>query len=118
MTVQYVRWSGKKIVLVLRLLSVTEITSFGWYDAAPSVNVTVPAAVVVAVSDGEGESEGLVVGVGIITDVGAPAAPGEKICPQLASSARIMSRQTRMSNRSTRIITNLLSFATVYASHL
>ena len=65
------RWSGKKIVLVLRLLSVTEITSFGWYDAALSVNVTVSVAVVVAVSEGEG----LVVGVGVITDVGAPAAP-------------------------------------------
>jgi hypothetical protein len=63
MTVQYVRWSGKKIVLVLRLLSVTEITSFGWYDAALSVKVTVPAAVVVAVSEGEGQV------------VGAPAAP-------------------------------------------
>jgi hypothetical protein len=111
MTVQYVRWSGKKIVLVLRLLSVTEITSSGWYDAAPSVNVTLPVVVVVAVSEGEGE--GLVVGVGVITDVvGAPAAPGEECCPQLASSARIMSRQTRMSNRSTRTMTHLLSFST------
>ena len=57
------------------MLSATEITSCGWYDAAPSVKVTLPVAVVVAVSKGEGEGEGLVVGVGVITDVGAPAAP-------------------------------------------
>jgi hypothetical protein len=75
MTVQYVKWSGKIIVLVLRLRSVTEITSYGWYDAAPSINVTVLAAVVVAVSEGESEGEGLVVGVVVITDVDAPAAP-------------------------------------------